>query len=546
LKKPQVLIGLLAALGTAIGVLVAVVGMPYGRLNYTAFAGLYHNGTPAAGTPATFHLALDCDTVTPGVQDNCNVIAGTPTVVIDVTISQETGAAADVSSFNFKVKSEQLKFDPIDMNANPGDTNDNPDANEAFLATGGTWACSPPAPDNDDDASVSVGSSFISCFNSDAMASALFPSGVHTVIADVSYNVLAVAGQSGLFTSDEVNVTDLAGVELIACPDNIAVGTPCFPATINIVNAPTNTPVPPTNTPLPATATNTATPVPAGGGMFKDPIESAADEDGDNIANIWLCLPDTNVGNDPDCDGPGEGSLEVIEYIFNIQTGDQNGDTLPDGLGAYEFQIKFDHKVIAFVIPEDIIFSATGAGAARGPADCSFSLVGENDIRFGCVTTGDLPPGPNGPGPFELARITLIPESDLVNIISPGNDNGIVTVLLDENCEAADVFGHPVAGSVNGGLLPTCADLAVTVRILEGDMDLDCDVDVADQQAIAMRYGSYFGNLHYSKWYDLEPWFKDLDIDIKDLQKVFGRDGSTCQNPIPAQPPAAGLSVGPL
>jgi hypothetical protein len=29
-----------------------------------------------------------------------------------------------------------------------------------------------------------------------------------------------------------------------------------------------------------------------------------------------------------------------------------------------------------------------------------------------------------------------------------------------------------------------------------------------------------------------------LDIDIKDLQKVFGRDGSTCQQPLPPQPPA--------
>jgi hypothetical protein len=28
----------------------------------------------------------------------------------------------------------------------------------------------------------------------------------------------------------------------------------------------------------------------------------------------------------------------------------------------------------------------------------------------------------------------------------------------------------------------------------------------------------------------------DLDIDIKDLQKVFGRDGSTCQQPVPPPP----------
>jgi hypothetical protein len=75
------------------------------------------------------------------------------------------------------------------------------------------------------------------------------------------------------------------------------------------------------------------------------------------------------------------------------------------------------------------------------------------------------------------------------------------------------------------------------VRILEGDLNLDCKVDVQDEALIAYRYGSVFGMLLYSKWYDLEPQTHDLDIDIKDMQKVFGRDGSTCQNPIPPQLP---------
>ncbi len=75
------------------------------------------------------------------------------------------------------------------------------------------------------------------------------------------------------------------------------------------------------------------------------------------------------------------------------------------------------------------------------------------------------------------------------------------------------------------------------MRILEGDLNLDCAVNVTDEQLIAFRYGSFFGSALYNKWFDLEPALHDLDIDIKDLQKVFGRDGSTCQLPIPAQPP---------
>ena len=59
--------------------------------------------------------------------------------------------------------------------------------------------------------------------------------------------------------------------------------------------------------------------------------------------------------------------------------------------------------------------------------------------------------------------------------------------------------------SINGGLTPTCGDLAVTVRILEGDLNLDCKVDVTDEQLISFRYGAFFGDLLYNKWYDLEP-----------------------------------------
>jgi hypothetical protein len=163
------------------------------------------------------------------------------------------------------------------------------------------------------------------------------------------------------------------------------------------------------------------------------------------------------------------------------------------------------------------------------------SLVLENVVHFGCVTEGQA----QGPaGDFALASFNLIPHPDLANDIFPGNNNGVVTVLKDNGCEVADRLGHPMLGSVNGGLTAACGDLAVTVRILEGDINLDCTVDVTDEQLISFRYGTFFGSVFYGKWYDLEPALHDLDVDIKDLQKVFGRDTSTCQDPIPAQPPS--------
>jgi len=237
--------------------------------------------------------------------------------------------------------------------------------------------------------------------------------------------------------------------------------------------------------------------------------------------NLYIC----QVGP---CAGPNEGDLVVIEKVINVSP----------GLGAYEFNVEFDSFVIQSVNPSDIVFSPGGAGAARGPANCSMSINFENSVRFGCVTTGSTPPGPTGN--FDLAKLDLIPAADDAKDLFPGNDNGIPTLIKDNQCELADVLGHPLPGAGNGtGQLTVCGDIYVTVRILEGDLNLDCKVDVLDEAIIASHYGAFFGSAFYQKWFDLEPKFHDLDIDIKDLQKVFGRDGSTCQNPIPAQTPVA-------
>jgi hypothetical protein len=109
------------------------------------------------------------------------------------------------------------------------------------------------------------------------------------------------------------------------------------------------------------------------------------------------------------------------------------------------------------------------------------------------------------------------------------------------NCELVDRLGDPVEpypGYTSGGLTPDCGDAVITVRMLEGDVDLDCDVDIVDEQQLAFRYGTFFGSLFYDPFYDLEPKLTgDFDLDIKDVQFVFGRDGSTCANPQPPQAP---------
>jgi hypothetical protein len=243
----------------------------------------------------------------------------------------------------------------------------------------------------------------------------------------------------------------------------------------------------------------------------------------DSLANLWLCEGGT-------CTLNGEGELVIEEWVFNAND--------PDGLGAYEFQLKFDHKIFDIVIEDAGFLGSTGR-----TVDCTMTIITENDIRFGCLSSGSMP-GPTGSGVLALIHVT--PEADLKYRLTPGQENGLVRTLLDENCELTDVYGDPLAdssgnllpGILSGGLVAACTDASITVRILEADLNLGCEVDIIDDQMIAFRYGAVFGNEQYDPWYDLEPALKDFDIDIKDLQKVFGRSGSTCQDSIPDQPPS--------
>jgi hypothetical protein len=259
--------------------------------------------------------------------------------------------------------------------------------------------------------------------------------------------------------------------------------------------------------------------------MVKD-VDDPSTPGVDSLGNLWLCEGGT-------CTLNGEGELVILERVYGVAND-------PEGVGAYEFQLKFDHKIFDIEIEDGGWLGSTGR-----TVECNMTIITENDIRFGCVSydptpgDGNVPPGPTTDGVAAIIRVK--PEADLKYRLTPGQENGVVRTLLDENCELADVYGDPLAdsqgnplpGILPGGLVEDCTDATITVRILEGDLNLNCAVDVIDDQMVAYRYGASFANLLYDPWYDLEPALKDFDIDIKDLQKVFGRNGSTCQSPIP-------------
>ncbi len=284
----------------------------------------------------------------------------------------------------------------------------------------------------------------------------------------------------------------------------------------------TSTPVTPTNTPT-ATATAgtpTGTPDPQ---MVKDPAQ----------ANLWLC-----DASPPNCTGPGQGSITVSEIARNVANDPEDVDPMTgapepiDGLGAYEFNLEYDLSVLQIPVITDAGF----LGSTGRTVSCAPSIIGENIIHWACVSTGSMA-GPWGMGPFTLATIAVKPQPNLYIDMCPGFENGVVTWLKDSACQWSDTLGDPMAGTLPGGDLKYCTSTKLTIRYLEGDLNHDCQVDLLDEQAEAWRYGSHLGSLWYTTCNNLQPYPPDSDIDVKDLQFIFGRAGSTCQNPYPPQPP---------
>jgi hypothetical protein len=339
-----------------------------------------------------------------------------------------------------------------------------------------------------------------------------------------------------------------AGTDTMVTQDNVWAGNDTgeadpppesVSADVEKVPGPTKTP-----TPLP----------PAGVRMEKVP----------NSAILWLMADGCQ---DEDQAKDGKGCLLIEKWVYAACDRESPNSDRVEGVGAWEEQIKYDHKIVRLDPKPDNTWLETNGRVAN----CSMTILTENWMLTGCVTTGAA----QGPGAAKdcltnpadsdglIETIKVIPQTeDLIyrQGFRPTKGNGVVTDLVDENCEIANTLGEPIPGSDPGGLAKVCGDAHITVRMLEGDTNLDCKVNCLDEQAIAFRYGTFFGLTLYDEWYDLAPecvtypcstdedqdtvlndvctkcttGVPDFDIDIKDLQFVFGRDGSTCQEPIPA------------
>lgn len=211
----------------------------------------------------------------------------------------------------------------------------------------------------------------------------------------------------------------------------------------------------------------------------------------------------------------GAGDLKIVERVVGVPEG--------NGLGTFQLRVTYNPIVVSIDIAEGPFLTSTGR-----VSQCQTARV-QGQILLSCASFGSEP-GPTGDG--DLALITVRPvESTNKLTAKPGNG---IEVLLDDVSGAtqlADTLGSPINVSYVG-------DARVVVRVLEGDINTDCIVDVIDQQMVAGRFGYRKGSLQYSERYDLEGHgVPDGDIDVNDLQVVYGRDGSTCANPWTSQPP---------
>ncbi|MCH7697748.1 MAG: matrixin family metalloprotease [Chloroflexi bacterium] len=243
------------------------------------------------------------------------------------------------------------------------------------------------------------------------------------------------------------------------------------------------------------------------------------------LQNVWLTRQGDKIPP-ARCEDGLDIALISHRLSAPITDPDPKDPTQVQQLAAFEFEVHFDETKVCVNLTEGSAWTAAGAVCIIEDKDSSQL---EGVARIGCVTVGK---GHEIDETQPLATIQVRPQPEVYSQAKPNQDNGVVVQINNLNCDLSDEQGHPIPKL-------SCDDADITFRYLEGDVNPDCVVDAADAQTIAFRWGVEKGSLIYKDFLNLEPSGAqaDDDIDINDLQFVFGRMGSTCADPHPPQLP---------
>ena len=248
------------------------------------------------------------------------------------------------------------------------------------------------------------------------------------------------------------------------------------------------------------------------------------------LSNVFLTRQGAKIPPSECLSGTDAAVLEERLDLPIPAAADPKDPGLLQQLGAFEFEVHYDAKKVCIEI-QPAGFWATAAEVICIVEDSATKPQVEDIARIGCVTVGKTNwPDTNTEDGRLLAKIIVRPQPEIYSQAKPNQDNGVVVSIANVNCDLSDLQGHALA-------ISSCDDSNVTFRYLEGDVNADCVVDAADTQAVAFRWGVHKGSLIYKDFMNVEPSGPqaDDDIDINDLQFIYGRFGSTCINAHPPQ-----------
>jgi hypothetical protein len=272
------------------------------------------------------------------------------------------------------------------------------------------------------------------------------------------------------------------------------------------------------------------------------------------IANLFLTSQAVKSGSGklpPQTCEQGTDVARFDHVLSNKPTSPDPKDITPpieiQQVGAFEMEVRFDNKLVCVNLVPGQYWVANGVNLPSGVATCFIDdkddgIRPQNLARIGCLLKGKVGiVDPQTPiltcsgkdtvlASVHMACIEVRPQPELYTQIIADQDNGMDLMILNQDCNLADLQGHAIQKI-------GCDDSSLSIRWLEGDVNGDCRVDVLDQAILSARWGALSGSGLFNPRFDLQPSGfvangieGDGDIDIKDVQFVYGRHGSICEN----------------